>query len=348
MTYRIDPRIDGRWAVFLENHRDSGIFHTTAWLEALHRTYGYEPVVYTTTPPGRDLENGVPFCHVRSYLTGRRLVSLPFSDHCQPLANTEELHELLCGVKAGARIDKCEYVELKPLTPLSPDAVTASDLTASHEAVIHKLNLRRSVSEVVSGFHKNCVRRTIARSEREGLRYEEGRSEDLLQKFYRLLLMTRRRHGLPPQPLQWFRNLIACLGDHLKIRVASLKDGTPVASIVTLSYKEVVTYKYGCSDPRFNALGGTAMLLWRTIEEAMRDGAAELDLGRSDYDTPGLISFKDHWGADRYALTYYRNPATTNANRAHGFAATTARRLITSVPDSLFTTLGGFIYRHVA
>ena len=347
MIYRIDPRTDRRWKIFIENHSNAGIFHTDTWLEALHRTYGYEPVVYTTAPPGQELENGIPFCKVRSYLTGRRLVSLPFSDHCQPLVkNGEEFHDLLTAVKDDARIDKCEYVELKPLIPLPPKVITTTELILSHDAVIHRLDLVRDLDAIFRGFHKDCVRRKIARSEREGLRYEEGRSGDLLQKFYRLLLVTRRRHKLPPQPLLWFRNLIACLGENLKIRVASSKDGTPVASIVTLSCKKVVTYKYGCSDPRFNSLGGTALLMWRTIQDAISAGAAELDLGRSDYDTPGLIAFKDHWGAARYGITYYRNPAA--AIRTNGFAVKTARRLITSVPDSLFTTLGGLLYRHVA
>ena len=65
-------------------------------LEALRRTYGYETVVYAANVSGRGLVNGIPFCQIRSRLTGRRLVSLPFSDHCQPLVdNPEEVHELL-------------------------------------------------------------------------------------------------------------------------------------------------------------------------------------------------------------------------------------------------------------
>ena len=91
------------------------------------------------------------------------------------------------------------------------------------------------------------MQRKIKRAEREGLTYEEGQSDSLLAKFYQLLLFTRRRHGLPPQPVAWFRNLITCLGDKVKIRVAS-KDGCPVASMLTLRHKQVLVYKYGCSD----------------------------------------------------------------------------------------------------
>jgi lipid II:glycine glycyltransferase (peptidoglycan interpeptide bridge formation enzyme) len=208
------------------------------------------------------------------------------------------------------------------------------------------LDLCRSREDILRGYHKQCIHRKIARSEREQLRYEEGRSEDLLAKFYSLLLLTRRRHQLPPQPLLWFRNLIDCLGESLKIRVAS-KDGAPVASIITLSFKNVVTYKYGCSDPRFNALGGSVMLMWRTIQDAMDEGAAELDLGRSDHDTPGLITFKDHWGAERSRIDYYRYPAAVTRVFTNGVLVGMTRRLVTAIPDSLFTALGGLLYRHV-
>src|SRR3989442_10500693 len=79
---RVDPLCDPRWGRFLQKHPRASVFHTPAWLEALRRTYGYEPVVYTTTPPGIELTNGMVLCLGYSPITGRRGVSLPFSDHC--------------------------------------------------------------------------------------------------------------------------------------------------------------------------------------------------------------------------------------------------------------------------
>ena len=344
---RIDPASDRRWQTFVENRPDAGIFHTAAWLEALRLTYGYQPVVYTATDRGDSLLNGMPFCLIRSRLTGRRLVSLPFSDHCQPLGNPEETHELLAAVKDDARKNNCKYVETRPLTPYTPGITSAAELTESHDAVIHRLDLQQGRDEVFRGFHKDCIQRKISRSQREQLRYEEGRSEELLQKFYRLLLLTRRRHQLPPQPVLWFRNLIGCLGEKLKIRVASSNDGIPVASIITLLFNHVVTYKYGCADARFNALGGMVLLIWRTVQEALNEGAVELDLGRSDHDTPGLIAFKDHWCARRYRLTYYTHPEHTRASANGRLVMAAGKRLVAAIPDPLFTTLGGLLYRHV-
>src|SRR5213594_1479598 len=94
-AHRIDPLADPRWVEFVERHPRASVFHTPGWLETLRRTYGYEPVAYTTASPGAELTNGVVLCRVASRITGRRMVSLPFSDHCEPLVEgPEERKEL--------------------------------------------------------------------------------------------------------------------------------------------------------------------------------------------------------------------------------------------------------------
>lgn len=338
-VYRLDPVRDPRWSAFLQTHADASMFHTPGWLQALSRTYGYTPVVYTTSSPGQDVLNGIPFCRIESYLTGRRLVSLPFSDHCEPLVrNAEELAELLCAANEDATTARCKYFEIRPFTPKT------MDLNKKDSVLVHKLDLREGKQEVFHNLHASSIRRKITRSEREGLTYEEGTSDNLLAKFYSMLLLTRRRHKLPPQPLVWFQNLIRYLGDALKIRIVS-KGTTPAAGIITVSYKKVMTYKYGCSDPQFNALGGTVLLFWRAIQEAIDQGASEFDFGRSEYSHTGLITFKERWGAKQYGVSYYSN-LVANGSSSSTALMTLIKHLSTVAPDPAFVALGRFLYRH--
>ena len=79
-VFVLDPLCDPRWSEFIERHPDASIFHSAGWLEALRRTYGYEPLVVTTSGRNEPLLNGIVLCRVRSWATGDRLVSLPFSD----------------------------------------------------------------------------------------------------------------------------------------------------------------------------------------------------------------------------------------------------------------------------
>jgi lipid II:glycine glycyltransferase (peptidoglycan interpeptide bridge formation enzyme) len=137
----------------------------------------------------------------------------------------------------------------------------------------------------------------------------------------------------------------------LQIRVA-FRHRQPVASILTLRHKVTLVYKYGCSDERFNNLGGTQLLFWRAIEEARRDGLRVFDLGRSDSDNAGLIEFKNRLGAARSTLTYVRlsaaPPAMIAATRGAGWARRIAKAVAPRVPDRLLSTIGSALYRHIA
>lgn len=341
-VFEIDPLQDARWPRFLERHDQATVFHSREWLDALKRTYDYRPVVLATAGRDLDLTSALAFCRVQSWLTGRRAVSMPFSDHCTPLV--ESTHQL-AGLLSYLRHDgiRRKYVEVRCLS--APLAV-ASGIAVSGSFCLHRLDLCPRLEQIYSRFHVNHVRRKIARAEREQLTYEEGRSELLLQKFYGLAVLTRRRHHVPPQPLIWFRNLMLCMGDRLKIRVVS-HQGRPAASTLTLRYKNTMTYKYGVSDVNLHRFGSMQLLLWKTIQEAKAEGLTEFDMGRSDWTNPGLIAFKDHWGAARSSILHMRDPAPSLRHES-GWIRRLAQRIFTVAPDGLLTTAGNLLYRHLA
>lgn len=349
MVYEIQPLDDPRWGQFIARHPCSSVFHTSGFLKALQTTYGYEPVVFTTSAPGADLQNGLVSCRVNSWVTGHRLVSVPFADHCDLLVDdAADQHAILSALEQTLRRNKLRYFELRPRSPL---AATNSLFQSNMAYVWHQLDLSSDLNRLFGSFHKDSTQRKIRRAEREGLIYEEGQSEVLVEHFYRLLLLTRRRHRLPPQPNKWFYNLIACLGDDLKIRVA-FKGTQAVAAILTLRHKDTLMYKYGCSDTKFNNLGGTHLLFWRSIQEAKRDGLRTFDFGRAEPSHAGLIAFKGHWGTTYSILKYSRFAplAHSRENYQYGegeWKERAAKLLIAHMPDRILCTAGNLLYRHI-
>jgi CelD/BcsL family acetyltransferase involved in cellulose biosynthesis len=338
-VFVLDPLADTRWDELLARHPRASVFHSRGWLEALKRTYGFEPFVLTTTGEG-PLENGLAVCRVKS-LMSRRLVSLPFSDHCDPLVDRpDDLSEMIEFLRAEVEQRRCRSFELRPRAPVGRP-FRAADQTYC----LHTLDLSRPSSELFAGFHRSSGKQAIRRAEREGLTYEAGTSDALLASFYGLLRLTRRRHGLPPQPLAWFRNLVSSLRDAVTIRLAS-KDGQPIASIMTLTFKKTMVYKYGGSDAAHHQLGGMPFLFWRAIEAAKAEGIETLDLGRSDLDQPGLVAFKDHLGATRSTLTYYTYPARRHAAVRSGALAAAARSVMSRLPDAALDLTGRLLYKH--
>lgn len=341
----IDPLKDPRWEEFICRHPRASIFHTKPWLEALRRTYGYYPLVFTDAPAGSQLRNGLVFSRVASWLVAPRLVSLPFSDHADPLLDDDaDLGSLIHTLQLGQTAGKWKSIELRP--PEYPNARARWDgFFDGQTYFLHRLNLQPSLEEVFQGLQKDSIQRKIRRAEREHLVYEEGRSASLLHKFYQLTVMTRRRQVLPPPPFAWYRNVIECLGERAKIRVVQ-KNDQAIAAILTLHYKHTMVYKYGCSDARFHSLGGVPFVLWKTIEDAKRQGATMLDMGRSDPTNAGLITFKERFGAARSSLIYKKYPAPGEQWVA-SWQGRAAKRIFTALPAPLQVLAGRIVYPHI-
>lgn len=341
--HELDPLRDPRWSRFLGGQPMASIFHSPGWLKALEATYGYEASVLTTSEPGAELTNGLLFSRVRSWLTGKRLVSVPFSDYCDLLGAGNDRMVLRDGLGRLARAEGYGYAEIRPVSPV-PDGGSFEVSQRFHH---HRIDLRPGANEVFRRFHKDCIQRKINRANREGLEVRQGTGAGLLGIFYRLLILTRRRHGYPPPPLAWFRNVTSFLRDSGVLIRLAVKGETPVAAVLTACHGRTIHYKYGVSDAALHHLGGMAFLFWRTIQDAIAAGLDTLDLGRTDLDNPGLREFKERLGAQSSELAYQR---TTGAAPAlnHGWKARVIRAACERMPDRGLSMLGSFLYPHVA
>ena len=345
--FRLDPIEDPRWAQLVEKHPKASVFHTVPWLRALRRTYGYEPVVFTISSPTGGLNNGLVFCRVNSWLTGRRLVSLPFSDHCEPLCDSiEDANFLIRYLQTTQKDENWKFLQLRPINGDFSHTGDGIGCSPAARYFLHTLDLRPDMDVVYENLDKDSVQRRIERAERAGLVEKCGRSDGLLEEFYTLFVISRRTQGVPPTPYAWFRNLIQELGEALQIRVA-YKDEIPITAIITLRFKEVVYYKYGCSDARFNKFGGTPWLFWKAIKDAKSNGESQFDLGRTESDNPGLLAFKNHWVPQPKSLTYWQYPYTSTRDSVGNWQLKVAKRAFSFMPARLLMLLGKLIYRHI-
>ena len=310
-------------------------------------TYGYRPLALTSTPEGESLSDGIVFCLVHSWITGSRLVSLPFADHCDPLLDAEGIRidspEIAEWMRAECNRQHRQYIELRPL---SSDGRTNGLMEPGQSFWFHNLDLTPPLEKIFSGLHKDSMQRRIRHAEREQLSYEAGSSDHLVDDFYRVLVITRRRHRLLPQPRAWFRNLIACLGDNVRIRVAR-KNRVPIGAMLTLHHRDTVVYKYGCSDERFHNLAAMPFLYWKLIEECKASAAHLLDLGRTDLDNEGLAVFKDRLGAVRRPLGYLRYPSGAVRKGVKASTSPMVRGLFAALPDVVMPWAGRLVYRHM-
>jgi lipid II:glycine glycyltransferase (peptidoglycan interpeptide bridge formation enzyme) len=123
------------------------------------------------------------------------------------------------------------------------------------------------------------------------------------------------------------------------------KEKEPVASILTLRFKDIAYYKYGCSDARYNNLGATPLLLWRAIAAAKSSHARVFDFGRTEANNEGLINFKDKWAPRSSSLVYLRFPR--GVSQAEDRTLNVLKQVFARMPGKLLAFTGTIIYRHI-
>jgi hypothetical protein len=147
--------------------------------------------------------------------------------------------------------------------------------------------------------------------------------------------------------MTWFSNLVDCLGESAMIRLA-WKGSQPIAGILTLQYGKSLYYKYGASVARFHRFGPMPYLFWHAIQNAIASGLEELDMGRSDCDNVGLVTFKDRWSAARSSLRYLRSSAdATQPVYGDSWGRRLSGAACRHMPEGCFIALGAFCYPHI-
>ena len=124
-----------------------------------------------------------------------------------------------------------------------------------------------------------------------------------VQAYYKLHSLTRKKHGLPPQPWSFFLNLQQCVLERGcgYVALASLRD-RPIAAGVFMHLGKRAIHKFGASDPDCQKLGANHLLMWETIRKYRAAGLAWLDLGRTSMSNDGLRQFKQGFSGQEHRL----------------------------------------------
>ncbi len=335
----INPLQHPEWDSLLAAHPDSTLFHSAAWARVLHETYGQRPA-YIARFGGGQLEL-LPIMEVCSLWTGRRGVSLPFTDVCPPLGaegqDPRALYQLALeqGRQRHWRYLECRggYYDLQGASPSLVYYGHVIELEGGQEALFQRLD--------------GAVRRAIRKAERR-LAVEFSNSLESVRSFYALHCRTRRRHGLPPQPLSFFENIarhVLARGHGFVVTVSF--QGRSVAAGVFFHHGRQALYKFGASDYAFQHLRPNNLVMWEAIKSCAAKGFARLHLGRTSLSNEGLRRFKLGFGAQEERIAYYKydfveRRFVTDVDRAEGWF----KRVFRLMPPWLLGRAGQALYPH--
>jgi len=344
----IDPSNDQRWNSFILHHQSGSLYHHWLWKELIQKTYGYQPF-YFILEAGDAIRAAMPFFFINSHLTGTRMVSLPFSDCCIPLVNdSSEFAMLFEGAAAQLKNLNASYIELRSKIDIEP--INGFDLKKEENYRNHVLELYGSIEEVQEKFHKSCVKRVIKKVQSCDLTLVRGNKAKDMKAFYHLYVLTRKRHGLPPQPYKFFENMwdLFYPSDMLNVLLA-VNGSTPVSGIILSKFKDTMYYLYGGSNSKFHHLGPNHLLLWKAIQMAHSEGLKYFDFGRTAVDNQGLLDFKRRWGTKEYKIISYTYPKMKKQKllfNRNGAKSGLFYSLTKKLPTPILELGGNLFYKH--
>lgn len=336
----IEPS-DPRWMDFIQTYPRTNIFHHPSWMELMQHCYGYSASILVILDEYGYIRAGVPIMKVNSLITGRRLVSLPFSDYCKPLYRDEEaLEELTCQLIHFFQSTRLKKMEIRWNLPKRAEIQQVS------EFVLHTIKLKPDPDQVSDCFKRTHLQNIHAAEER-GVKVEFGDQLEHMKTFFDLQLETRKRHGIPAQPWKYFKLLwrhIVKAG--MGFVLLAHKDGEYIAGMVYLGWGKTLTAKYAASrEDRFN-LRPNNLLFWEGMCWGCRNGYQVFDMGRCEVKNAGLRNFKSRWGAVEEPLYYSilsSEPLKPSSGRLEQFLHAVIQR------SPLWTCriVGELLYKHV-
>jgi hypothetical protein len=318
-------------------------FHSSEWLEVLQKTYGYRPVCFCTFKEN-SLSSAVSAVEIKSKLTGRRLISLPFSDFCEPLFSSIEEAEML----KEKIFEYCKDNDLGFMEFRTSETKFPFETEQFRTDLRHILNLSPNEDEIKKNLSEN-TRRNIKSALKEGLEIKEENSLEAIKKFYELQCITRKKHGLPPQPESFFNNIYKLIISKNKGSMFfAYNKGYPVASLMFFTIGEKVLYKFGASINDNLPKGANHILMWEAIRKYSKEGYKEFDFGRTETNHEGLKRFKLGFGADE-RLIYTTRYDIRKKIFIQPDSKTTGihNRIFTHTPLPILKLIGNTIYKYV-
>lgn len=303
----------------------------------LQNEYGFQLKI-PAIRSGNCLQAAMPFLQTRGIRGKRKWISLPFTDYVQALFEDAAMQRLFKAL-AGHWQPSFGTVIVRAATELG-------DFDSQSDSVRHVIDTGKAFSEIEAGF-ANSLKRNLKRVKTRGLAFKARYDAAAMSDFYRLHVITRKKHGIPVQPKSYFRRVYEELIKPGFGFVALVeKSSEPIAAGVYLSYNNRMTYKYGASNPNALEHRPNECLIHEALRITADQGYSKFDFGISSKQQEGLCRFKRKWGATEsdVSYTYLIGKPEVAANESR--LGRMAGQVIQRSPTVVCRALGKMFYKY--
>lgn len=274
------------WDDLVLSSSDYFFFHSSNWAKVICNSCNYKPT-YFTLIDSEGLKFLILFVEIKSFLTGCRGVSLPFSDSCQPIVTeTDCFKDLLDKIIHFGISSRWNHIEFRGGERFFEGVSPSSQYHS------HILKLTPNEDEVLSSF-RDSTRRNIRKAPKKGIKIKILNTLDSIKEFYRLNCLTRKQRGLPPQSFYFFKNIYDyIISKGYGVSILAFYQEQVIAGAIFFYFGQKAIYKYGASDTAYQHLRANYFVMWSAIKFYSQRGYRQINFGRTEPENNGLRQFK--------------------------------------------------------
>ncbi len=349
---RIDPVKDERWDPFVKKHPFGWVAHLSGWKRVLETTFphmkGHYFVIIDLQT--NEIRAGLPVFEVRSWLTGNRLVSIPFATISDPLvSNAADLEALIAEATRLLEENNFSYLEIKSLQAVP--FISKENLVDGCFFKHHYLDLTEGPEALWGNLNYKAVRYEINKAGKHNLTVRAAEGESDFAQFYRLYTITRKRLGLPSQPRPFFKTLWDTFAPSGNVAILLAEfEGSIIAAHFLLQFSGRVSAEAVGWDIGHSRTSPNHFLFWEGIRSACENGFRIYDFGRTSPNNRHLMNFKKRWGtqvADLHSFCHPLRSYSGIVDRESSRAYKLARLACRKAPDFSYPLIGKLCYRHL-
>lgn len=332
-----DAAAAAAWDQFVLGCPQATFFHRAGWQPILRDVFKHDTYFLAAKSGGR-ITGVLPLAHVKSWLFGSALTSLPFAVYGGVAADDQASADALeAEAQRLAKTLQVPHLELRNVQRRHADW-PVQDLYVTFRKVI--LPEEEANMLAIPRKQRAMVRKGI----------KNGLTSDLdagVDRFFALYADNVHRHGTPALPRRYFEALRQVFGSDCEVLTVSGPDGQPLSSVLSFYFRDEVLPYYAGDAEAARDLAANDFKYWDLMRRACARGLKTFDYGRSKQGT-GSYAFKKNWGFEPQPLYYeyclYKResvPQNNPANAKYKLLIETWRRM----PLGLANWLGPFVVR---
>lgn len=340
----VDATKDERWAD-LVGAIPTSVFASPPWLRVLSDTYGFEVTGALLLNPDGTPVAGMSYVDVADMMDPR-VVSLPFSDFCDPVAATwDQWDQLIAPLTAETNT----RIRLRCLFNSVPG--TDPRFTEVSRAKWHGIDLSpgaEGVWESIAG----SARRAVRKARTQGVEVRRASTLDDVRAFYDLHLKIRKyKYGLLPQPFRFFE----AIWEHILepgagALLLAVHEDVVVGGVLYLEWQDTLYYKFNASNIDTLEVRPNDLLIVEGIAYAQDRGLRTLDFGLTDWDQDGLLRYKRKYATDERTIHFleYRDGEQSSGDREMRALLPRLTEVLVQpeIPDGVTERAADYLYRY--